>query len=260
MFDSNVFCFMLWATIRRTLKYLFIAFILIIFTWECCIKRYVYQYFFATPFNGKSVISDNELYIDLPPDSFRKMTVSGHAVKFKLLKKYQATGRIIYVDRYSNPIGKYYRDSSTDGAATVYDEVAPQDLTFVVGDFAKFPKVKGSHEYRAGGFDYDDEYTRKIYRKYQHLYDTHLTNIHTIAASSNIQRGLDVLKAGEIATLEGYLIYWETRLPNGAIMNFKSAVFAGEKHQKIKYGGIAGVGLCKQLLLTKITFDGYTFE
>ena len=34
----------------------------------------------------------------------------------------------------------------------------------------------------------------------------------------------------------------------------------GEKHTEQKYGGRNDAILCKQLLLTKITFDGYTFE
>ena len=260
MFDFKMFIFIHKATILRTLKHLFICFIIIHAVWSFCIKKIVYQHFFATPHQEELVISDDELYIDLAPNSIRKMTVAGHPIKFKLLKQYQATGRVIYVDRYTNPIGKHFRNSDQSDASLIYDEVAPQDITFVVGDLAKFPKLKGAHEYRIGKLDYEDEETYKIARRHPHLLDTHMTNIHTIAATSNIQRGLDILKAGDLATLEGYLIYWEATLPSGYIMEYKSAVFAGEKHTKLKFGGVSGLGLCKQLLLTKITFDGYTFE
>jgi hypothetical protein len=248
------------STIRRLLKYSFCFFVFTFLIWNAFIKRYVYQRSFGTPYIEELIISDNEEYIDVSADAFRTATIEGHNIKFKLLKIYRATGRVIYVDRYTNPIGKAFRDADESGMTRIYDEVAPQDITFVVGDFAKYPKLKGFHAYRAGGLDYDDDYTYNVYRKHVNLYDTHVTNIHTIAASATVQKGLDILKAGDLATLEGYLIYWEARLPDGYIMDFKSAVFAGEKHQKLKYGGVSGLGLCKQLLLTKITFDGYVFE
>ena len=111
-----------------------------------------------------------------------------------------------------------------------------------------------------GIIDVEDKDTRDIVLKHEKLFDTHFTNIHTIAASINVQKALDILKAGDIATLEGYLIYWETRVRSGRILNFRSAVYAGETHKDQKYGGMSNVGKCKQLLLTKITFDGYTFE
>ena len=246
---------------RRIKKRIFYCILIFFLIHSVGLKRFVHQKTFGTPTNEELQISDNEVYIDLPPDSFHTATLGKYKIKFKLLKQYYATGRVIYVDRYTNPLGRFYRASGPGKFATkAYDEIVPQDITFVVGPFAHFPKIKGDHEYRAGGFDYSDKHTYSIYRKYHHLYDTHLTNIHTIAASSKIQKGLDILKAGDVATLEGYLIYWETLLENGEIMDFQSAIFAGEKHTKDLYGGIAGVGKCKQLLLTKITFDGYVFE
>lgn len=256
-YDS--FMFMYGATIRRLLKRLFWGFVIFAVIWHFGLQRYVYQRLFGTPFNEEMIISQNEVYIDLPADNFRMATIEGYDIKFKLLKQYHATGRVIYVDRYTNPFGRFYRDTD-DGATRAYDEVVPQDITFVVGDLAKYPKLKGHHEYRAGGFDYEDKYTYGIYKKHHNLYNTHLTNIHTIAVSSGVQKGLDILKAGDLATLEGYLIYWETRLDSGRIMDFRSAIYAGETHKEQKYGGKSNVGLCKQLLLTKITFDGYTFE
>ena len=256
-YDS--FMFIYGATIRRLLKYIFWIFVIFAIIWKFGLQRYTYQQLFGTPFNEEMKISENEIYIDLPPDNFRTASIAGYEVKFQLLKQYYATGQVIYVDKYTNPLGRFYRDTD-DGATRAYDEIVPQDITFVVGEYAKYPYLKGDHEYRAGGFDYDDKYTYGIYRKYHHLYETHLTNIHTIAASTNVQKALDILKAGDIATLEGYLIYWETRVRSGRIIDFKSAVYAGETHKEQKYGGISNVGLCKQLLLTRITFDGHTFE
>ncbi len=256
-FDS--FMFLYGALIRRLLKYILIFSVIFFIIWSFGLKRFAYQHTFGQPHPENLTISDNELYIDLPEDRFKTAEIAGYDVKFKLLKQYYATGRVIYVDRYTNPLGRFYRDTD-DGATRAYDEVVPQDVTFVVGELAKYPELKGEHEYRAGGLDYDDKRTRKIYHKHIDLYDTHLTNIHTIAASPSVQKGLDILKAGDIATLEGYLIYWETRLDSGRILNFKSALYAGETHKEQKYGGRSNVGKCKQLLLTRITFDGYTFE
>ena len=246
-------------TIKRN-KIIFIICLSAIVLWNWGIKRPIYQFLFGTPTKTELHISDNETYLNPPEFPTSKATIEGHEIEFKLLKQYYATGRVIYVDRYTNPFGRFYRDTDKGGGKRIYDEVVPQDITFVVGDLAKYPELKGSHAYRAGGLDWEDRTTRKIYYKHQHLYDTHLTNIHTIAASTNVQKGLDILKAGDIATLEGYLIYWSARLKTGHIMDFKSAVYAGEKHTKLIYGGAKGAGLCKQLLLTKITFDGYTFE
>lgn len=259
--DIEHFGILFCATFRRMLRPIFFCILGFALVWHLGLKRYAYQKLFGKPFNQELQISENEVYIDLPSDSFRTATIAGHKIKFKLLKQYYATGRVVYVDRYTNPFGRFYRSSGPSGIANrAYDEVVPQDVTFVVGPFARAPKIKGFHGYRLGGIDGDDEYTYNVYRKYHNLYDTHVTNIHTIAASTGVQKGLDILKAGDVATLEGYLIYWETRLENGQVMDFRSAVFAGEKHTKHKYGGISGVGLCKQLLLTRIIFDGRVFE
>lgn len=245
----------------RKKKYIFYCILVYIFIWSVGLKKFVYQKTFGTPTKQELKISENEVYIDLPPNNFREATLGKYKIKFKLLKQYYATGRVIYIDRYTNPLGRFYRASGPGKFATqAYDTIAPQDITFVVGPFAHFPKIKGSHEYRAGGLDYDDEHTYNIYQKYHHLYDTHLTNIHTIAASKNIQKGLDILKNGDLVLLEGYLIYWETQLEDGYVMDFKSAIYPGEKHTKDLYGGLPGAGKCKQLLLTKIIFDGYIFE
>ena len=243
----------------RIVKYVLYTIIGCILLWHYGLKRPLYQQLFGTPFTEEMKISENEIYVDLPSENFRTASITGYDIKFQLLKQYYATGRVIYVDRYTNPLGRFYRDTD-DGATRAYDEIVPQDITFVVGEFAKHPKIKGDHEYRAGGLNYNDKYTYSVYRKYRHLYDTHLTNIHTIAASTNIQKALDILKAGDIATLEGYLIYWETRVRSGRIMDFRSAVYAGETHKDYKYGGQSNVGKCKQLLLTRITFDGHTYE
>ena len=257
--NYDTFMFAYGATIRRLLKRLFWGFVVFAVIWHFGLQQYVYQRLFGTPFTEEMKISENEIYTALPSENFRTTSIEGYNVKFQLLTQYYATGRVIYVDRYTNPFGRFYRDTD-DGAARAYDEIVPQDITFVIGELAKYPKIKGYHEYRAGGFDYDDKYTYNVYRKYRHLYYTHLTNIHTIAASTNIQKALDILKPGDVATLEGYLIYWETRIRSGRIMNFKSAIYPGERHKEIKYGGQSNVGKCKQLLLTRITFNGYTYE
>ncbi|MGN1063055.1 MAG: hypothetical protein ACI4QM_01875, partial [Alphaproteobacteria bacterium] len=83
-------------------------------------------------------------------------------------------------------------------------------------------------------------------------------NMHVMAATTQVQKGLDILKAGDIASFEGYLIYWETPLKNGEMMTFKSATKNAEISPQ-KIGGSESY-LCKQLYLTKISFDGYTFK
>ena len=84
-----------------------------------------------------------------------------------------------------------------------------------------------------------------------------ISNNHSIAASENIQKGLDILKEGDIAQIEGYAIYW-----NGTgdlkDLRFESAITLNQTSDQLAGG--QKTGLCRQLLITKLTFDGYTFE
>ena len=67
------------------------------------------------------------------------------------------------------------------------------------------------------------------------------------------------MKVGDIVELEGYLMDW-----NGtgkfSWFNIETAIEPGELHTKILFGGQQGAGLCRQFYITKISFNGYTFE
>lgn len=230
------------ASLLRALKICFIAFLILWFVWDLALKRPVYQKLYGTPDKTPQTISAVETYINLTDQPIQKATIEGYSLNIKLLKGYAVTGIVGYVDRYTNPLGRFYRNHGA-GANLIYDKVAKQDLTIVWGKSAKLD-CGIDHAYRMSS------------TKSAACND--LTNIHTIAATPRIQRALEILKKGDIVTLEGYLIYWDTRLKNGQIMDFKSATTPNEiSHQKA--GGRISI-LCKQLFLTQITFDGYTFK
>ena len=166
----------------------------------------------------------------------------------ELVKKFETVTKVIYVDRYS-ALGTWYR--SRDGA-DLYDKVVPLDVSTATGYFGQHPECfeQIDHEYRCLMW--------LTSPRCMHIKDDDgINNNHIIPATKNVQRGLDILKAGTIAKMEGYLVYWQgTGKYRG--YRFESAVTLGQVSQQ-RYAGQKS-GLCRQLYLTKLSFDGYTFE
>lgn len=67
------------------------------------------------------------------------------------------------------------------------------------------------------------------------------------------------MRVGDIVEVEGYLMDWQGT-GEFSWFNIETAKEPGQIHEKRLYGGRPGAGYCRQFYVTKITFDGYTFE
>lgn len=216
------------------------------------LKRPIYQRLYGKPDNQILQIAKHDSFINMPEQKIIPLNINGYDIEIQAIKRFETTTRIVYIDRYSS-LGTFYR--SREGAS-LYDAVVPQDLSFATGisgyntecyDFSheyRFLSMRSSNENLCPSFVFKNS-------------STDISNNHTIASNTRIQRGIDILKVGDIAKVEGYLVYW-----NGTgklrYQRFESAITLTQKSKYIINGKKAG--LCRQLLITKLTFDGYTFE
>ena len=219
--------------------------------WTYLLKRPFYQVLYGTPSNEKLQIWDRDVFVDLPEQKIIPLKINGYDIEIQAIKAFKTITRVVYVDRYT-PLGTWYR--SLEGAR-LYDKIVPQDISTATGSSGYHPECfKFSHEYRCLWTKYlTDVCSRSIFENK----GEDISNNHSIAASQNVQRGLDILKAGDIAEIEGYLVYWNGT-GNLRYQRFESAIVPGQISKQLAGG--QKTGLCRQLLITKITFDGYTFE
>ncbi len=215
------------------------------------LKRPIYQKLYGKPDNQVLQIAEHDLITDIPEQKVMSLNINGYDIEIQPIKRFKTTTRIVYIDRYST-LGTWYR--SREGAS-LYDAIVPQDISTATGLSGKNPHC----------FTFDHEY-RCLLSKYHikscspeifKTADLDINNNHSIAANKKIQRGIDILKVGDIAYIEGYLVYWNGT-GNLEYQRFESAVTLGQVSEQL-YGGQKS-GLCRQLLITKLSFDGYTFE
>ena len=221
------------------------AFIMII-CWIFVLKKPVYQKLYGTPTQQHLTITQLDSFQDIPKQPVSQLKVNGYNIEIQSIKSFQTTSRVIAIDRY-NAIGSWYRSND---AAKLYDKIVPQDISLASGNSGSHPECfKFSHSYRL--LEYLPLNCALKFRPEE------ISNNHVIANSLNVQKGLDILKVGDIVAIEGYAIYWNG---TGKLRNqrFESAVTLGQTSKYIVDGQKAG--LCRQLLITKLTFDGYTFE
>ena len=220
--------------------------------WHFVLKRPFYQQIYGKPTDGTLEIWDADIFQDMPEQSVFALKVNGYDIEVQAIKSFKTVTRIVYVDRYT-PLGTWYR--SREGAR-LYDKIVPQDISTATGITGRNPQCfKYAHEYRLLTWEWDKQEACPI-KTYAES-DNDVNNNHSIAASQNVQRGLDILKAGDIAYIEGYAVYWNGT-GNLRYQRFESATVLGQVSTQLAGG--QKTGLCRQLLITKITFDGYTFE
>ena len=235
------------------LKALFWGTLLSSLGWHFFLKRPLYQKLYGQPTNEELEIWDQDAFIEIPEQKIIPLNIGGYDIEVQVIKRFETTARVIYVDRYTK-LGSWYR--STEGAA-LYDAVVPQDVSLATGSVGRNHHCfKFTHGYRYGGGFSEYKCGDRWWVDYPN-YGDDTTNNHSIAASSNVQRGLDILKQGDIAHIEGYLMYWNGT-GNLRYQRFESAVVPHQMSTQLLGGQKSG--LCRQLLITKITFDGYTFE
>ena len=226
--------------------------ILLFYIANCFFKKTIYQILYGKSDKQTLQIAEHDSFIDIPEQQIIPVNVNGYDIEIQPIKRFETTTRIVYIDRYSS-LGTWYR--SNEGAA-LYDAVVPQDISIATGLSGKNPQCFSfEHEYRCllttptGWKTCPPEIFKDT--------NMDITNNHSIAANGRIQKGIDILKPGDIAHIEGYLMYW-----NGTgklrYQRFESAIVPGQISKQL-YGGQKSI-LCRQLLITKLTFDGYTFE
>lgn len=84
-------------------------------------------------------------------------------------------------------------------------------------------------------------------------------NFHIIPANLNIAKGVSILPRKKYVPIyvEGYLVFWYG-VGEYKELRLESALSAAEMSRQ-KVGG-GQTGLCYQLYLTKLIYDGYVFE
>ena len=221
--------------------------------WTYVLKRPFYQILYGTPTNEELRIWNKDVFQDIPEQKIIPLNIGGYDIEVQAIKRFETTARVIYVDRYTK-LGSWYR--SHEGAA-LYDAVVPQDISLATGVVGRNHHCfKFTHGYRYGGGFSKYKCGERWWVDFPN-YSDDTTNNHSIAASKNVQRGLDILKQGDIAHIEGYLMYWNGT-GNLRHQRFESAIVPHQMSKQLLGGQKAG--LCRQLLITKLTFDGYTFE
>lgn len=226
--------------------------ILLFYLTNYLFKRPIYQIIYGKPDNKTLQIAPHDSFINIPEQKIIPLNVNGYDIEIQAIKRFETTARIVYIDRYSS-FGTWYRSRKE---ASLYDAVIPQDISTASGLSGQNPNCFSfDHEYRCLLTTYTGFTTcnSEIFKNT----DSEISNNHSIAANITIQKGIDILKVGDIAHIEGYVMYWNG---TGKLRNqrFESAIVPGQKSKEL-YGGKKSL-LCRQLLITKLTFDGYTFE
>ena len=250
-FYYNLKTFIQWYP-GRVLKMIGICLFVVILMWHYVLKRPIYQRLYGVPSEQKLEIWTSDIFTDIQEQPVSQINVNGYDIEIQAIKKFETTARVIYIDRYGK-LGTWYR--SREGAY-LYDAVVPQDISLATGSSGHhFNCFRYDHEYRGLLLELNDKNScsTQIYKNLNH----EITNNHSIAATPTVQRGIDILKVGDIAHIEGYAVYW-----NGTgklqYQRFESAITPGQISKQL-LGGQRTL-LCRQLLITKLTFDGYTFE
>lgn len=236
---------------KRRKKYVFLAVLIFYVLWIYGFRRPVYRHLYGQE-TERPAAQMTETWEDVANQDWQDTTVNGYDIRYKVRKKYTVSGRLVYVDWYRNFIGTWYRSALSVGTY-LYDAVVPVDVSVIHGATAgesNWRKIKFSHEERLlwSSYLFKDN---PIYNRDE------INNNHVIPANQNILRALRIAKIGEPIYMEGYLIDW-TGTGKYADYKFNTAVTPGEISKEKAAGLITG--LCRQIFVTKIAFDGYAFQ
>lgn len=225
--------------------------VLLYAVWIYGLRRPVWRALFGKP-DEPPPAQMAETWEDFAGQDWRKATVNGYDILYRVRKKYSVSGRVVYIDWYRNIIGTWYRSASGIGTY-LYDGVVPVDVSVIHGATAaedNRKKLKFSHEERLLLWKY-------LYKDNPVVNRDEINNNHVIPASENIVRALKTVKTGEPVYLEGYLIDWKGT-GKYADYEFYTALTPGEISD-LKAGGSV-TGLCRQIYLTKVSVAGRVFE
>ena len=196
----------------------------------------------------------SEDFYDLDNQPWQRISIGGYDIEYRLRTKYHVRGRIIWVDWNVGIISTWYHSAGKKGVK-LYNSVAAVDVSIAHGATAdpdNLKKIKFSHPKRAITYTF-------LYKDNPIINHDEINNNHIIPATPAIRRAIALLKKGDIAEFEGYLMDWKG---TGKLSWFEieTATKRGDIHTKQLYGGIPGAGMCRQFYVTKITYKNHVFE
>ena len=217
------------------------------------IKPILYTYLWGktTPIQLTTTFENFEDLGDLP---WQRASINGYNIEYRLRTKYRVIGRIVWIDWNDGIINTWYHSAGKKGTK-LYNAVASVDVSIVHGvtsDPDNLRKIKFRHSERALNYTY-------LYKDNPIVNNDEINNNHIIPASFAIRRAIAIMKKGDIAEFEGYLMDWKGT-GEFSWFNIETATKRGDIHTKQLYGGIPGAGMCRQFYVTKIIYNGHLFE
>ena len=240
--------------LKKYFKSIFLFLIAIFLIWNFfCVKSFFYKRIYGTPASEQFEVWMEPLITNLDGTSQeQKLTINGHKIIGIFRRKFSLSGVLGYRDINVSFSKRYFWNSGNE-IGKMYNQIASADLAILHGKTAQkdnLKKIEISHELNAALF------TKCLQCTY---YDDEFNNFHVLPASKNIKRALEILPKNKFVPIyiEGYLLDWKG-VDNYASLEMKTALSPGEiSHQKL--GGQVS-GLCFQIYLTELHFDGYVFK
>lgn len=208
------------------------------------IKRLIYPYIYAQPYNQKPEVWETDVFSDLNAEKAEPFirNYNGIDITFYPQKLYETTAKIGILERYDGWWEKFYHGH--DKNRRIYNSFSPIDLALVHGYGAFHPKFGSCfrHEYR-------------LLWSCPEIDRTYFNNYHIIPASRNIQKGLATLQKGDIVHIKGRLV--NVKVPNWNEM--KTGTSHNMTHKKQFAGGLY-TGMCFIVYLEELIIDSYIYK
>ena len=196
----------------------------------------------------------NESFEDLGNQAWQAVNISGYDILYRLRVHYKVRGRVVWVDWNDGIINTWYHSAGKEGTK-LYNAVAAVDVSIVHGktsDENNLKKIKFDHEERGLTYKY-------MYADNPIINRDEINNNHVIPATRAVRRAIALIKKGDVAEFEGYLMDWRGT-GKFSWFHIETATQKGEVHTKQLYGGLPGAEHCRQFYVTKVIYNGYQFE
>ena len=226
------------------IKFAVFGFILFLWLHPEHIKRLIYPYIYAQSYDKPINVWESDVFVDLPPVQTQPImrNFGEKPITFLPQKAYAVNARIGYIDRYDGLWEKFYHEH--DKRRKIYNSFAPLDLTLVHGQSAFHKKFNScfKHEYR-------------LLWSCPEIGSNFFNNYHIIPVNSNVRKGLETLRKGDIIHVEGLLV--NVQVPSWHEM--KTGTSHNMTHEDQFAGGLY-TGMCFILYLKKLAVGGYIYE
>ncbi len=229
-----------------------IACILVWFAWDYFeVSCFFYKHLFGTYTGEKYTIWQKPKIDDIQDTNFNQIyEINGYHIRKKIRKKIALSAVSVFKDD-NTTFWKWYFNQSGNEGGRIYNKIAAFDLSLVHG--------KTANKNNINQIEFSHELNGMLWRCVDCYFDdSEINNFHIIPKNDTIRYGMMGIpqKKHTPVYIEGYLMDWESvEFPN---LKMKTALYTGEI-SKQKMGG-QKTGLCFQLYLTKLVYDGYVFE